>query len=49
MSASEIVNKVWNYAHVLRALQNRCAFHQVFPTLRTGHDVMGKGDYYECV
>jgi hypothetical protein len=26
MSAAEIVNKVWNYAHVLRALQNhlRC-------------------------
>jgi len=48
VSAAEIVNKVWNYAHVLRALQNRFAFHQVFPELRSGHDGVGYGDYVEA-
>ena len=49
MSASEIVNKVWNYAHVLRALQNPFGFHQVFPELRSGHDGVGYGDYVEQI
>ncbi len=65
MSASELANKVWNYAHVLRALQNRFAFSleslraslgtskrslvaKVFPTLRSGYDGVGYGDYVEA-
>jgi len=48
LSASEIVNKVWNYAHVLRALQNLFGFHQVFPELHSGHDGEGYGDYVEA-
>ena len=48
MSAAEIVNKVWSYAHVLRALQHPFGFHPVFPKLRSGHDGVGYGDYVEA-
>ncbi len=40
MSASEIVNKVWNYA--LYALQNPFGFRQAFSMPRSAHD--GEGD-----
>lgn len=49
MSASEIVNKVWNYAHVLRALQNPFGFHQVYTSRCNDNDGVGYGDYVEQI
>ena len=48
MSASEIVNKVWNYAHVLRALQNPFGLHQVYNSRCSDNDGVGYGDYVEA-